>query len=219
MGEEALKTLLGWGGGGWRRGRRGPQPARSGPETPRLTQAEHTTSFHPCLRKAVHLHLRPICLKLQNTCHIASWHRSQMFARKRTDSYIPLGVVIFRRVILHLEEKAALRQCVCSALHEASGPRGGAGVGRPGWPGSVAACWALSVRAQGATSCCTTCCLSPGSRSRGRPGVYVSGNWVTLDLELEDTAGPPNNDRTLSRAPGRVAGGLASLQGSQAGKN
>lgn len=70
------------------------------------------------LWKSVHLHLRPICWKLQNTCHIAFWHRSWMSAWKNKDSYILLGVVIFRRVILHLKEEAAWNKWVFSAQHK-----------------------------------------------------------------------------------------------------
>jgi hypothetical protein len=74
------------------------QPADSGPAHDKLPSFPHG--------KSVYLHLRPICWKLQNTCHIASWHRSGMFAWKSTDSYTPLSVVIFRRVVPHLTEAA-----------------------------------------------------------------------------------------------------------------
>lgn len=70
-----------------------------------------------------------------------------MFAWKRTDSYIPLGVVIFRRVILHLEEKAALSKRVFSARHEASGSGDGAGAGCP--EGTAPSAWAAVVRSPG----------------------------------------------------------------------
>lgn len=65
---------------------------------PRQVRAEPTTRFHPFPGNLAHLHLRPIRWKLQSTCHAASWCRSPMFAWRGTDSYIPLGVVMFRCV-------------------------------------------------------------------------------------------------------------------------
>ena len=116
-----------------------------------------------------------------------------MFAWKRTDSYIPLGVVIFRRVILHLEEKAALSKRVFSARHEASGSGSGAGAG------------ARRERR-----------LQPGLQSCGAR-MRVFGNWGTQNLELGTQRAPQTT--TTHACPGRVAGGLAALQGLQAGKN
>ena len=94
-------------GGRWRRG--GHCQRYASPQRPRGLRPNTLRAPSASLRKSVHLHLRPICLKLHNTCHIASRHRSQMFAWKSTDSYVPLGGVIFRRVILHLKEKAVFK--------------------------------------------------------------------------------------------------------------
>lgn len=95
-----------WGGMG---GRWDSQSATKGPTTPWQTRAEHPIRFRPFLGKHAPLHPRPICSKLQNACQVASRRRSQTSAWRSTDSHIRPGLVVFRRVILHLEEEAALQ--------------------------------------------------------------------------------------------------------------
>lgn len=122
------------------------------------------------LRKSVHLHLRPICWKLQNSCHIASWHRSQMFAWKSTDSYIPLGVVIFRCVILHLKAKAALNTCAFPLAGGALAWRA-AGAGRLSGRDRAACSAGPTPRPNAA--CRTKRYLRPWLESRAGPDVCL----------------------------------------------
>lgn len=107
-----------------------------------------------------------------------------MFAWKSTDSYIPLGVVIFSRVILHLKEKAALNKCAFPALMRCPGLET-SGSWLPLAGDSAAAVAVPTAHPNAAASNATS---GLWLESRGGPDVF--GNWVTQNLQLEGTAGP-----------------------------
>lgn len=80
-----------------------------------------------------------------------------MFAWKSTDSYIPLGGVIFRRVILHLKEKAVFKsmQVLSVALGLETAQKALRQVSRAGRPDCMVRCPEALVGATWRPDVCT----------------------------------------------------------------